>query len=214
VRWFGVMVLVFAALACLFWSGSKSGWLLMLIVGVLAVVHGKATFRTKILVMTVVLVGGGLVFGLRHAGYFKKGATSVEARFDYWRAAVQTAKEHPVLGTGPGTFMVPYGKIKKPESEMARLVHNDYLEQASDTGVVSFVTFSALIWGSLVFLYRKRATAMQFAVWLGLLGLALQSLSEFHFYIPGLAWPWFLFLGWLWGAVRKGKPAEVQVGER
>jgi hypothetical protein len=35
------------------------------------------------------------------------------------------------------------------------------------------------------------------AVWLGLLGWALQSLVEFGLYIPAIAWPAFGLLGWL-----------------
>ena len=37
------------------------------------------------------------------------------------------------------------------------------------------------------------------AVWLGLLGWALQSFVEFVLYIPALAWTGFAFFGWLWG---------------
>jgi hypothetical protein len=40
---------------------------------------------------------------------------------------------------------------------------------------------------------------VRFAVWLGLLGLFLHSLMEFHLYYPALAWPAFFLLGWLWG---------------
>jgi uncharacterized RDD family membrane protein YckC len=40
---------------------------------------------------------------------------------------------------------------------------------------------------------------MAFAVWTGVFGLALQSFVEFGLYIPALAWPFFLLLGWLWG---------------
>ncbi|MDB6023564.1 MAG: O-antigen polymerase, partial [Pedosphaera sp.] len=38
------------------------------------------------------------------------------------------------------------------------------------------------------------------AVWLGVLGWALQSFVEFGLYIPALAWPAFGFMGWLLGA--------------
>ena len=83
---------------------------------------------------------------------------------------------------------------------MARLVHNDYLEQASDSGVIGFLLFSALIVGSLKFLYRKSHSQLAlFFGWLGLLGWALQGFVEFGLYIPALAWPAFLFLGWLSG---------------
>jgi O-antigen ligase len=124
----------------------------------------------------------------------------VVARFDYWQAAAQTAKAHPVFGSGPGTFGVAYARIKKPESEMARVAHNDYLEQASDSGLVGFLSFTGFVAAALVFAYRRsglRGDWVKLAIWLGLLGWALQSFVEFGLYIPAIAWPAFGLLGWL-----------------
>jgi hypothetical protein len=45
-----------------------------------------------------------------------------------------------------------------------------------------------------------------FAVWLGMLGWALQGFVEFGLYIPALAWPAFVMLGWL---LDSGRPAGV-----
>ena len=104
--------------------------------------------------ITGVLLAGLIGFFWRHAVFFQKGATSVSARFDYWRAALQTAADRPFFGTGPGTFAIPYEKIKKPESEMSRMVHNDYLEQASDSGVVGFLSYAFLIVGGLTWSLR------------------------------------------------------------
>ena len=40
---------------------------------------------------------------------------------------------------------------------------------------------------------------LTFAVWLGVLGWALQGFAEFGLYIPALAWTAFALLGWLLG---------------
>ncbi|NDF01477.1 MAG: hypothetical protein EB034_24910, partial [Verrucomicrobia bacterium] len=83
--------------------------------------------------------------------------------------------------------------------------HNDYLQQAADSGAVGGIAFSGFIIASLVVLVRRtRGNWPLFAVWLGLLGWALQSFVEFGLYVPGLAWPAFCLLGWLWTAA----PAE------
>lgn len=132
-------------------------------------------------------------------GFFRKGATSVVARFDYWEAAGKTALQNPWTGTGPGTFSVSYRAIKRPESEMARLAHNDYIEQASDSGFPAAILYLSFI---VIGLYRSwqiaRGNPIDFAIWLGLLGWGLQSAIEFNLYIPALAWT-FIFMGWLWG---------------
>ena len=206
-RWFLLGLVGTAGLACLYWSGSKGGWLLMLLLGLLALLRLPFNRQVKVGLVTAILLAGLAGFFWRYSVFFQKGATSVSARFDYWRAAVQTAREHPLFGTGPGTFAIAYQKIKRPESEMARLAHNDYLEQASDSGLAGLLTYVLLIAGTLAWTYPKAGQAprvdsddwLTFAVWLGVLGWSLQSLFEFGLYIPALAWPAFAFLGWLLG---------------
>ncbi|HEV8543553.1 MAG TPA: hypothetical protein VGR78_14245, partial [Verrucomicrobiae bacterium] len=120
------------------------------------------------------------------------------------KAALQNVKSHPVLGSGPGTFSIPYKRLKAPEAEMARLTHNDYLEQATDSGIIGCIAFSAFIVGSLVLLYRKSIQNgwFSFLLWAGLFGWCLQAFIEFGLYIPASAWPVFLFFGLLWGETR------------
>jgi hypothetical protein len=136
---------VFLGLAGLFWSGSKSGWLIALAIGAFWLFRLKWSPQLKGLLAIALVFGGLIVFGLRFQSYFAKGATSVGARFDYWHVAAKVAVQHPVFGTGPGTFQRPYAQLKRPESEMARLVHNDYLEQFSDSGFVGGLSYLAWI---------------------------------------------------------------------
>ena len=205
-RWLLMALSGFAVLACLYWSGSKGGWLLMLVIGLVWLLHLRLRKWLKITMVGVVLTTGLVGFFWRYSAFFERGATSVVARFDYWEAAWKTAKQHPVLGAGPGTFAVSYKRIKRPESEMARLAHNDYLQQACDSGFVGFMAYAAFIWGSLIWVYFMGGLGgdwLKFSVWLGLLGWALQGLLEFGLYIPALAWPAFVFMGWLLGLARK-----------
>ncbi len=188
-----------AALPCLFWSGSKGGWLLLLLLAGVALLRMQFSRKLKLIFVCATLALGLAGFFYQYAGFFQKGATSVVARFDYWDAAWKTALKHPLTGTGPGTFSVPYGAIKRPESEMARLTHNDYLEQATDSGFLAALLYLGFIVIGLVQSWRvARQDWVEFAVWLGLLGWALQSLIEFNLFIPALAWPAMALLGWMW----------------
>ena len=54
------------------------------------------------------------------------------------------------------------------------------------------------------------ALSVEFAVWLGVLGWSLQSLVEFSLYLPALAWPAFVLLGWLLGVRGRSPKSEVQ----
>lgn len=197
-----VGLLAAPSLACVFWSGSKTGILLVLAQGLAAMSRLPIAGKVKIAIGSVVLIGGLAGFFILFSGYFIAGATSLGARADYWKAAVETFKENPMTGTGPGTFMIPYGQKKADDAEMARLSHNDYLEQASDSGLIGFVSFSVFIWASLILLYRKSKRVKDwqfFLIWLGLAGWSLQVGMEFSLYIPALSWPAFLMFGLLWG---------------
>jgi len=143
------------ALACLFWSGSKGGWLLLLVMGIVATLFMAIPRRFKLMLIYSVLIVGLAGFFVKYAGFFKKGATSVVARFDYWQAALKTAEAKPVFGNGPGTFGKAYERIKKPESEMALMTHNDYLEQACDSGLPGFLAYSTFVVGTLIYVFRR-----------------------------------------------------------
>jgi O-antigen ligase len=81
---------------------------------------------------------------------------------------------------------------------MARLVHNDYLEQFSDSGIAGGVFYAAWIILSLATIRRRvwwSSDPMTFALFAGLLGWFVQGLGEFSLYVPALAWTAFTLLG-------------------
>lgn len=206
-----VGVLAYAAVACLFWSASKSGWLIALVLVAVAALQRPLGAKVKLTIVTLMFVVGLAGFGVKFASYFRRGAPSVAARFEYWRAAVRTTADNPIFGTGPGTFSVSYRKIKPPKAEMAQLAHNDYLEQACDSGLPGAIAYIGFVVGSLVLLPLRRPILAQpraFAVWLGLLGWGMQSGVEFLLYIPALAWTAFLLFGVLWAL-----PGRTEVSE-
>ncbi len=199
-------LVAYMALACLYWSGSKAGWLIALAVSGVALLNLPLPKALKTGLVVAMAAGGLATFAWKYQGYFAGGARSASARFDYWSVALQTAVNRPLLGSGPGTFYAVYRRAKRPDAEMTRLAHNDYLQQASDSGAVGLLAFGGFIWASLVRLYRMtRGDWRLFAVWLGLLGWALQSFVEFALYIPALAWLAFFLFGWLWAVA---KPAS------
>ena len=210
-RSFVLAVATVSALACLYWSGSKGGWLLMLLIGLLAGLQLPLPRQIKLVIVSAALVIGLAGFIAKNAGYFERGATSVVARADFWRAAIQTTREHPIFGTGPGTFARAYAPLRKPGSEMTRLTHNDYLEQASDSGIPGFLLYAAMVISGLTWIFLKQPgnDLVELGVRLGLLGWALHSFMEFHLYIPAMAWLAFALLGWMLG--RRVTPSTAAV---
>jgi hypothetical protein len=78
-RWFLGVAIGTAALACLFWSGSKGGWLLMLLLGLVILLRFRMGRTFRLALIAVILVCGLAGFFLTYSAYFKKGATSVGA---------------------------------------------------------------------------------------------------------------------------------------
>lgn len=200
-----IAVLGGCGLACLYWSGSKAAWLFMVVVGVLAIGHSSFKVAWKKTLIYGLIAFGLVGFAIKYANSVAQGKKSMEARLVYWQAAARIAWQHPIVGTGPGTFGPSYARIQPPNTEYAALAHNDYLEQASDSGIPGFLAFSSLIIGSFAYIYRYRLTKkgdfynIRIAVWLGLVGMFLHSGMEFNLYYPALAWPAFFLLGWLLG---------------
>ncbi|HZT22626.1 MAG TPA: O-antigen ligase family protein [Verrucomicrobiae bacterium] len=208
IRYAVVALTIFLVGGGLFWSGSKAGWLIALGLGGLYLLRLRWPAKLKVAALLTVAVLGLGIFAVRFHHYFAAGARSVGARLDYWRAALQTTGNNPLFGTGPGTFQRPYAQLKSPDAEMARLAHNDYLEQFSDSGVPGGIFYLAWIAPALVFIGRKvwngegreftgGPGALYFALFAGLLGWFLQGLGEFELYIPALAWTAFTLLGCL-----------------
>jgi hypothetical protein len=203
IRFAAITLAVVLGGAAFFWTGSKLGWLIGIDVVGIFLLRLNWPKQLKILSVAIVLVTGLGIFAVRFHHYFSTGATSVSARLDYWRAAAQTTTAKPIFGTGPGTFQRPYAQIKSPKSEMARLTHNDYLEQFSDSGIIGGLAYLAWIGMALLVIGRRfwgYDDIVLFSLFIGLLAWFLQGMGEFSLYIPALAWITFTLLGCLVGA--------------
>lgn len=198
IRFAAIALTLFLGVVGFFWTGSKLAWLIAIAVGCLCLFRLNWSTRLKCIALSLIIFIGLGIFTVRFQDYFTAGATSVGARFDYWRAAVQTTATNPLLGTGPGTFQRPYAKIKSPEAEMARLTHNDYLEQFSDSGIMGGIFYATWIFLALTTIARrvwKSDNQTTFTVFAGLLGWFVQGIGEFSLYVPALAWTVFALLG-------------------
>ena len=202
VRLAALGLVIFLGGAAFFWTGSKLGWLIGIGMAGLFLLRLDWSRKLKLAAVALILVLGLGVFAVRFHAYFAAGATSMGARFDYWRAAGQTTLANPFFGSGPGTFQRPYAQLKSPDAEMARLTHNDYLEQFSDSGLVGGLAFMAWIILALAVVGRKIwrcGDGVDFALYAGLLAWFAQCFGEFGLYIPALAWLAFTLLGGLIG---------------
>jgi hypothetical protein len=137
------------------------------------------------------------------------GALGVSGRLDnlsvghreaYWEVAWQEWRQHPLTGTGAGTFMYTWLQ-DRPIDTGVKQVHNLYLEQGTETGVFAFaavVGFALLLAGHVV---RGAWTASgERRVLLSALGAVtitylFSSVFEWHWYIPASTLFFFILAG-------------------
>ncbi len=136
------------------------------------------------------------------------------SRGKYWSVAWEEWKEHPLTGTGAGTFHYTWLQ-NRPDSGGVQQVHNVYLEQGTETGIVAFLAlagFAVLLTG---YLARAtwRAEGKRRVLLAGLTGAVVvylfSSALEWHWYIPPSTIYFFILAG---VALRYASEAEGREG--
>lgn len=112
--------------------------------------------HTKLLLGGLAVAGAALLLvvhldhGRIESGLRAKRAVAsenVQSRLEAWNAAARLAVAHPVFGVGPGNFQVHYlDETGRPQgTKVLRVVHNTYLDVASELGVIAFLAFAAYL---------------------------------------------------------------------
>lgn len=108
-------------------------------------------------------------------------------RIDLWRAAVRVFIEHPIGGVGAGNFAFVSPELSYYARRIAAtredggggVAHNVFLSVLSETGLVGFVVFGALLLCAYVSAWRlmKRGEDMGYALFLGLIAYTIAGLT-------------------------------------
>jgi O-antigen ligase len=127
-------------------------------------------------------------------------------RISIWRDTLHLIHQHPLLGTGLGTFSVAYTSVQTAfPNLLVDHAHCDYLEVVSELGVPGGVlVFASIVWILVraVRRYRKAEDHFDAAVCLGCIGsvvaILVHSLADFNLYIPANALVFTITLALAW----------------
>lgn len=114
---------------------------------------------------------------------------SSNSRSKYWGVAWEEWKKYPLTGTGAGTFHYTWLE-NRPGFGGAKQVHNVYLEQGTETGIVAFLALTgfAILLVGYVARAAWRASGERKVLLAGLTGAIVvylvSSALEWHWYIP------------------------------
>ena len=115
---------------------------------------------------------------------------SSNSRSQYWQVAWQEWKQHPLLGTGAGTFQFTWLE-DRPGFGGVKQVHNVYLEQGTETGVFAFLALTGF--AVLIVAYTARATWRSKP--LGNRRILLSGLTGalvLYLFSSALEWHWYI----------------------
>ena len=159
---------------------------------------------------------------------FDRGDFSIAMRRIIWADSVDLIRSRPLLGTGPGNFELhlpshrsvarhrEWSELMGDRQHIAYRAHNEYLEQAAETGIVGLGVFlwmlGSLIWAGGAIVRRRAANPARLVV-LGcqaaMIGVLVHNLFSFTLQDPTAATHFYLFAGLLLAASRSGESPRV-----
>lgn len=85
-------------------------------------------------------------------------SATANSRFMIWGIAWEAFKEHPILGWGPGNFILPYAKYYNPDlfgnEPWFDRVHNMHFEWLVAGGIVGFLAYLSVIFSGFAVMWR------------------------------------------------------------
>lgn len=115
---------------------------------------------------------------------------STGARLMMWQSTAQMALAHPMMGTGWGTWSQYYPAYRLQEENISAGIyaHNDYLQFASEGGVLGFLILAGILISILILLKtsfkqgRDESGFESLALLLGTLAIFIHAAVNFIFY--------------------------------
>lgn len=199
--------------------GNSAFFASTLVVGLVAIVLARKTAPTTValiasLVIIDVLVIGSWI-GLERvvqrvqetSVLTADGEQSVELRVEAAEYATSLVRDFPVFGTGGGSFYNTYMRYRTPREGYFDHAHNDYVEIASDFGLLGLGLLGAFVvltaWKSLWVLARRRSSlprGIAFGALMSIVSLALHSTVDFNLQIPANALTLVVIISMAWVA--------------
>ncbi|MEK7173929.1 MAG: O-antigen ligase family protein, partial [Patescibacteria group bacterium] len=182
-----------------------------------------------------ILLGGVLALGglflMRESAFVKEStilnrltdirttSSTAQSRFMIWGIARQAFAERPILGWGPGNFIIPYAKYYDPNlfgnEPWFDHVHNMHFEWLVAGGVIGFAAYLSVLFGSIYALWRLwrdhvldgaaiAVIAGFFVAYLGQNTFVFDTIITYLFFV--------LFLALLHGLSSQSSTEQKQIG--
>jgi O-antigen ligase len=186
--------------------GNTAFFVSLMVAGGLALLLMKnKSASTTILLASLLIIDIAIVgtfFGVEKiADRLQSTSIEKESRDEVSRDTFNMWLDHPILGTGAGSYKYTYPHFKSDDVTSDRLydyAHNDYLEFLAEFGVIAFMLLAIAValcfyWGLQAMRLRRRPInqGLGFSSCMGIIAIMIHSTVDFNLQIPANA---FMFV--------------------
>ncbi|MFH1605260.1 MAG: O-antigen ligase family protein [Pseudomonadota bacterium] len=206
--------------------GNSSFFLSLLFTGGIALLLAKRASKSIVVLLVSLIIIDifivGAYFGVQRVlDRIEQTNMETEDRDEIASDALRMWKDYPVFGSGLGSFRTVF--LRYPQQDLGALythTHNDYLEFASETGVVGIALLGTLVFMSFLAALRAQIVrrdplmrALSFGALMAVIALGLHSTVDFNLQIPANALTFMLLLAFAWISLHHRYPDRRQSGE-
>jgi O-antigen ligase len=186
--------------------------------------------RTMVLAIALLVIAGAATMVVssplrtrvaEKVGQLARGELNalLTGRIDGWRTAWAMLRREPITGVGQGAFRAEFVDTRLAleaqgvpfYGEQLHIVlstpHNEALSVAAEQGLPGLAALAWALWCLGAAARRRRLPAL---AWSGLVALGLLACVSFPLHVAAVAWPWLLFLAWMF-RLAEDAPAIPQV---
>jgi O-antigen ligase len=203
--------------------GNSSFFVSLLIAGAIGLLLAKRATKSMVVLIASLIVIDifivGAYFGVQRVlNRIEQTTMQTENRPDIASDTLRMWKDYPMFGSGLGSFHVVFPRYARQDlGALYTHAHNDYLEFASETGVVGISLLGLLVLTSLLAALRAQINrhdplmrGISFGAMMAMIALGMHSTVDFNLQIPANALTFMLVLAFAWISLYHSYPGKSQ----
>ena len=191
--------------------GNTAFFISLFITGAIGLVFSRHATRSVVILLVSLVIIDMLIVGqwfgfekLKHR--LEQTSEMSENRDEVYGYAIEQWREYPQTGSGLGSFYAVFPQYRGVDVYgYNREAHNDYLQFATETGVIGLVLLALItlisFFAAIFAHHRRRDPLMRgisFASIMGILAIMIHSTVDFNLQIPANAATFVVLLAFAW----------------